>query len=294
MLTTDWKFSDQGCIAAPGGKIWYGIVGEMEPQAKPLLAIHGGPGMSHHYLYPLVDLSDRNPVVFYDQLDAGQSERPNDPANWKIERFLLEIDAIRDSLGLEQISIFGNSWGGTVAAAYAATRPAGLEKLVLSSPLLNTARWISDNTLYREALPLETQKIMLDCESKDETDSKAYEAAVEEFYKRHLCRSDPWPSYLNETFETMNMVCYAGMWGPNEFTCNGILKDYDGTVELALIDARTLVTFGEYDEATPKSCREYATAIPDAVCAEFKGSSHLAFIEDREKYVSTVRRFLSE
>ena len=86
-----------------------------------------------------------------------------------------------------------------MAAAYAATRPAGLEKLVLSSPLLNTARWISDNTLYREALPLETQKIMLDCESKDETDSKAYEAAVEEFYKRHLCRSDPWPSYLNET-----------------------------------------------------------------------------------------------
>ena len=117
MPKTDWNFSKQGYIDVPGGRIWYGVVGGGNAGAPPLLAIHGGPGMSHDYLYPLVDLADERPIVFYDQLDAGLSDRPNDPANWRIERFLSEIDVVREYLDLKTLSIFGNSWGGTLAAA---------------------------------------------------------------------------------------------------------------------------------------------------------------------------------
>ena len=98
MPKTDWNFSKQGYIDVPGGRIWYGVVSGGNAGATPLLAIHGGPGMSHDYLYPLVDLADERPIVFYDQLDAGLSDRPNDPANWRIERFLSEIDVVREYL----------------------------------------------------------------------------------------------------------------------------------------------------------------------------------------------------
>ena len=294
MSRTDWNFSKQGYIDVPGGRIWYGVVSGGNAFATPLLVIHGGPGMSHDYLYPLVDLADERPIVFYDQLDAGLSDRPNDPSNWRIERFLSEIDVVRENLDLKTLSIFGNSWGGTLAAAYTSSHPIGVEKLVLSSPLLNTERWVADNAIYRKSLPDEIQKVMLDCEIAGRTNSKAYQEAVDVFYKNHLCRSDPWPGYVTDTFETLNDRCYAGMWGPNEFTCTGVLRGYDGTADLSSIEVPTLMTFGEHDEATPASCREYALAIPSVSCAEFAGASHLAFVEDRDNYISVVRSFLSD
>ena len=110
-MKTDWNFSDQGTVDTDGGKIWYGLTGNSESSATALIAIHGGPGMTHDYLYPLTDLADERQVIFYDQLDAGLSERPNDPGNWSLARFLNEIDDLRDALNLPNVAIFGNSWG---------------------------------------------------------------------------------------------------------------------------------------------------------------------------------------
>lgn len=294
MTETTWPLSEQGYANVPGGRVWYGLVGDRNAGETPLLTVHGGPGMSHDYLFPLTDLADDRLVIFFDQLDAGKSDRPNDPANWNVPRFLDEIDALRDALDLPVVSIFGNSWGGTVAAAYAASRPTGTERLILSSPLIDTRRWTADNGVYRAELPDDVQATMDHCEASGKTGLKAYEDAVGVFYSRHFCRVDPWPRYVVETFEVLNEDCYAGMWGPNEFTCNGVLRDYDGSGDLASIGAPTLMTCGEFDEATPASCRAFADMIPNAELVEFKNASHLAFVEDRENYIATVRRFLSE
>jgi len=294
MSKTIWPLSDQGYADVPGGRVWYGVVGDLKKaRATPLLVVHGGPGMSHDYLYPLTDIVADRPVIFYDQLDAGLSDRPNDPVNWTVPRFVAEIDTLRDALDLPVLSIFGNSWGGTVAAAYAAACPAGLDRLILSSPLIDTKRWGTDNSAYRAALPDEVVAIMDRCEASGETGSKAYEDAVDVFNRRHLCRVDPWPGYVMETFEVLNGDCYAGMWGPNEFTCTGVLGDYDASGDLASISVPTLITCGEFDEATPTSCRAFSEMIPDAKFVAFKGASHLAFVEDRENYSATARRFLS-
>lgn len=294
MSKTIWRFSDQGYIDVPGGRIWYGIVGDPNAGGTPLLTVHGGPGMSHDYLYPLTDIADDRQVVFFDQLDAGMSDRPNDATNWNVPRFVDEIDALRDALNLSVVSLFGNSWGGTVAAAYAASQPAGLERVILSSPLINTKRWVADNESYRANLPQDVQDTMNRCEANDETGSKVYEDAVDVFYRRHFCRLVPWPDYVMETFDVLNEVCYAAMWGPNEFTCNGVLGDYDSSGDLAYVNVPTLITCGEFDEAMPASCREFASMIPNAEFIEFKNASHLAFVEDRENYIAKARQFLSK
>ncbi|MEM6665669.1 MAG: proline iminopeptidase-family hydrolase [Pseudomonadota bacterium] len=289
-------FAREGRLAVEGGEIWYGIVGDLASDRPPLLVIHGGPGMSHDYLFNLSDLADEGiedrAVIFYDQLDAGRSDRPNDPANWRIPRFLDEIDAIRRALALEQCAIFGNSWGGTLAAAYGARQPAGLVKLVLSSPLINTATWIADNAAYRAALPSDIRTVMDACEAEGRTDDPAYLDAVDVFYRRHLCRADPWPEPVVRTFDVMNPYCYAAMWGPNEFTCTGVLKGYDGTDGLARISAPTLFTCGRFDEATPESTERFSRRVPDGRFQVFEQSSHLAFVEERAAYVGALRDFL--
>lgn len=292
MTPTEWSFSREGKISVTGGDVWYGVAGDLGSGATPLITIHGGPGMSHDYLYPLTDLADQRAVIFYDQLDAGKSDRPNDPAHWAIPRFLDEIDRVRTALNLERVSVFGNSWGGTLAAAYGARRPAGLEKLVLSSPLLHTTTWIDDNSAYRDELPEDIRRVMDACEASGNTDDQTYLDAVDVFYQRHLCRTDPWPDYVLTTFETLNETCYAGMWGPNEFTCNGVLQGYDGTCELAQIAVPTLMTCGEFDEATPQSCRKFSSLIPMCRFEAIEDASHMAFVEKRDVYVDLVRRFL--
>jgi proline iminopeptidase len=291
-MKTQWNFSEQGTIESHGGKIWYGISGSKESSETPLIVIHGGPGMSHSYLYPLTDLADKRQVIFYDQLDAGLSERPNNPVNWRISRFLLEVDDLRESLNLDRVAIFGNSWGGTIAASYAAKNPAGLERLVLSSPLLNTDLWLSDNKTHRENLPPEVLSVMRQCEKEGQESSQEYRDSVEVFYARHFCRSDPWPDYVMDSMNALNETCYAGMWGPNEFTCNGLLRNYDGLAELGIIQTPTLVTCGEFDEATPASCKTFVSLIPEAQYAEFDNASHLTFVDSRKNYIETLRKFL--
>lgn len=292
MSETLRDYDTEGRADVPGGAIWYGICGDLRQGLPPLLVIHGGPGMSHDYLRPLGDLADARAVIFYDQLDAGRSDRPDAPANWQVPRFLDEIEALTAHLQLDRYVAFGNSWGGTLAAAHAARRPKGLAAVALSSPLLHTDTWIADNTAYRAALPADVLSVMDAHEASGETDAPAYLEAVDVFYRRHLCRTDPWPACVERTFELLNAECYAAMWGPNEFTCTGVLKGYDGTAALGTIDVPALVTCGRYDEATPASTRRFAGMIPGAQFLEFTASSHMAFVEEREAYIAALRAWL--
>ena len=285
-------FQSEGYAQVIGGKIWYGVSGNIRSNGIPLLVVHGGPGMSHDYLTPLAKLAKNRAVIFYDQLDAGKSDRPNEPKNWNITRFLDEISTLISLLSIKKFNLFGNSWGGTLSAAYAATKPANLNRLILSSPLICTSTWIKDSHLLRASLPSETLSVMETCESSGTTDSQKYLDAVDIFYKMHLCRVDPWPEQVLNTMNLVNSVCYEGMWGPNEFTCNGILKNYDGSKDLYKIDVPTLVTCGDFDEATPKSTKKFSNMIPNSNFKNFKASSHMAFIEEESEYLNLLESFL--
>ncbi|MFP6743472.1 MAG: proline iminopeptidase-family hydrolase [Alphaproteobacteria bacterium] len=290
---TEPQAEKTGTIDVEGGKVWYRENGGRHHGAVPVLCIHGGPGLSHEYMLPLADLADERRVIFYDQLDAGKADRPGDPANWRVERFVAEVDAVRRALDLEQVIIVGNSWGGTIAAEYAIGRPAGLAGLVLSSPLINAHRWIADNTAYRHQLPADVQAALDEHEAAGTTDSAAYQAAVDVFSGRHGCRMDPLPDYVLRAFDALNAECYGTMWGPSEFTATGILADYDCSKRLHRIEAPTLFTCGEFDEAAPHSCHEYAALVPGAAVTVIDDASHMAFAEKRDEYMALMRGFIA-
>jgi proline iminopeptidase len=285
---------EAGLCPAPGGKVWYRINGKghLTRGKTPLLCIHGGPGESHHYLLSLAVLAEHRPIIFYDQLDSGCSERPNDPSNWTVARFVDEVEAVRAHLGLEELHVLGSSWGGTVAAAYAARRPVGLKGLVLAGPLINTQRWIADCGAYRRRLPEGVQDTLDRHEAAGTVESEAYRAAIMVFYKRHFCRCEPWPWELERSFETVNRDLSIAMWGSAQLAATGVLKDYAGEEELSRIEAPTLFTCGEFDEATPTSCRYFAGLIPGARVEVLAGCSHMAHLENPDDYLALVRAFL--
>ena len=181
---------------------WYKIFGDLDSPKTPLIVIHGGPGACHEYLLPLADLTSSSiPIIFYDQIGNGRSthlpEKVGDEAFWSVDLFREEMDNLIAYLGLRErpIDVYGHSWGGMLAAVWAATpsSSANLRRLIISNSLASMDTWRIGITKLRNQLPADVQEVLDRAEEKKEFETPEYEAAVEVFYKRHLSLSRPWP-----------------------------------------------------------------------------------------------------
>lgn len=278
---------------ANGYRIWTRTVGS--GPGLPLLLLHGGPGAGHDYLEPLEGLGSARSVVFYDQLGCGKSDKPDRPALWTIERFADEVDEVRAALGLGRCHILGQSWGGWLAIEYALRQPAGVASLVLASTSASVPQFRDECTRLIGEMPEPHRTALTHHGRRAEFEHPDYQAATDEFYKRHVCRLADWPACLMRTVENLhgNQV-YETVNGPNEFTVIGNLRYWDRITDLPQLSLPVLITCGRYDELGPACAATLQDAIPDARTVIFEHSAHCAHIEEPERYLAAVERFLEE
>jgi len=282
----------EGFVDVSGGRIWYRIVGG--GPGTPLLLLHGGPGVPSVYLKPLEALANERPVVFYDQLGSGQSNRPKDNSLWTVQRFVEEVGQVRRALGLNQIHLYGHSWGSMLAASYMLTRPSGVRSLTLASAPMSIPRYARDARDLLTTLP-EASRTAIETHERDGSfDSPEYQAAMMDFYKRYLARRQPWSAEIEKAFAELNPDVYVYMQGPSEFTITGTIKDYDVTGRLKEITVPTLFTAGEYDEVRPEAVRFYQSLVPGSRLAVVENAAHLTMQDEPERYLQVLREFLHE
>lgn len=282
----------EGFLTVPGGKAWYRIVGNDRP-GIPLVTLHGGPGAPHDYLEPLEGLADERPVIFYDQLGCGNSERPDDLALWNNGRFIDELLKVQEGLGLTKIHLMGQSWGTLLAGEYMLReKPQHVCSLILSGPFFSASRWLVDQQNYLAGLPEEIQTVVRQAEAMKEFDSPAYQEAMRVFYSKHVCRLNPWPEAMNRTIEKMGVPVYQSMCGPSEFTMTGSLKNTELVNRLKEIKVPVLFTCGRYDEATPETTAIYQQALPGSEMVVIEDASHEHHLEKPQEYLKLVRNFL--
>jgi proline-specific peptidase len=271
------------------------VAHRLEPggPGTPLLVLHGGPGWPSMPLDPAVALvlADR-PVVSYDQLGSGRSDRPSDLGLWTVERFVEELATVREALGLDEVHLLGHSWGSMLAVSALLTRPTGVRSVVLSSPCLDARAWAADQRRWLRDMPAEDRAVIEQCEAAGTTSSERYTTAMTRFYERHVCRLDPWPPEVQEMFAQVNAEVYGHMWGASEFTVTGTLREFDVTADLPSLRLPVLFTCGEFDEARPETVRRHAALVPGARVVEVPGASHLPLLERPEAYWRAVRDFL--
>ena len=286
----------EGFITFRGYRVWYRSVGKTEdPGRMPLLCLHGGPGANHDYLEPLEAMAGTGRrVIFYDQVGGGNSDHPSDPAMWTVALFLEELGVVRRELGLERVHILGQSWGGMLGMEYALTRPQGLESLALANAPASIPQWVVETNRLRAALPSDVQETLLRHERDGTTDNPAYEEAMLVFYRRHVCRLDPWPDCVNRTFvkAAENPEVYRVMFGPSEFHVVGTLKEWDIVDRLSEIRVPTLIMGGRHDEATPAITETVHRGIRGSEWVIFDKSSHMPHLEETERYMEVLTDFL--
>ena len=193
-----------------------------------------------------------------------------------MDTFLEQLRSVREGFGLERLHLFGSSWGGMLALEYAFTRPAGLVSLVLNSTPTSAPRWADETRRLRAALP-------------PGLDGKA---AEQEFKRRHICRVEPEPEALAEARAKFGTQVYETMWGPNEFTVTGTLKDWDVTGRLGEIRLPTLITSGRHDECTPALVDPLHRGIAGSAWELFEDCSHMSYLENPERYLEVAGSFL--
>jgi proline-specific peptidase len=279
----------EGQVPFRGYRTWYRDSGP--EQSIPLVCLHGGPGSTHWYFEPLQELArEGRRVVVYDQLGCGNSDRPDDDDLWTVETFAEELDTLRDALGLERIHLLGTSWGSMLAQEYVLRGARGLVSLTLNSPPTASSTWAAEAARLKDELP-EQHRRAFD-ELADDPEHPDYVAAEEEFWRRHICLLDPAPEFVRRGREERGKDVYRVLWGRSEWNPDGRLRDWDVRDRLSEIDVPTLITSGRYDECTPKLAEEAQRLIPGSERVLFEESSHMAFVEEPERFRAVLADFL--
>ena len=285
----------EGTVPFKGYETWYMRVGESEPGKLPLLTLHGGPGAKHNYLRSFDELATKygREVIYYDQLGCGHSPTPYLPDLWDTALWEEEVDVMRDALGLDEMHLLGQSWGGMLALQYAINcQPEGVHSMVVASSPASIPLWEDEANRLMEWLPEGMADVLTEAIKTGEYDTPEYEAASKEYYLRHVCNlADP-PAYVSESLGDMGDV-YHVMQGNDEFMVTGKLKGWDVTADLGKIKVPTLLTSGVMDEATPWIVKPILDAIPGARWELLMGT-HLVHVEQKEEYNRLVESFFEE
>ena len=115
------------------------------------------------------------------------------------------------------------------------------------------------------------------------------------FYRKHVCRMDPWPGSFVRTMEGLaaNPEVYNFMNGPREFHVIGTIKDWDVTTDLGRIQAPTLLFCGEHDQVTPATVELAHRGIDYSKFVVMEGCSHMSQEERAQETLAMLRDWLS-
>ena len=282
----------EGFVKVKGGKVWYRINGERNN--TPILILHGGPGSSSYGQEPLKELSDQWPVVFYDQLGSGRSDRITDTTFMRVARYVEEVEQVRKELNFEKVYLYGQSWGTALSLEYYLRFPEHVKGIIFSSPYFSTKLWMKDAKRLVKTLPDSIQTIIKTNEKNKTFENQEYKDAVSLFYSKFLRRKERSQAKKDTSAMYFGSNVYEFMWGPSEFTATGSLLDYDRINDLSEIKVPVLFITGEYDEATPATVKLYQRQVSDARFQEISNSGHATLNDNPEEALKAVENFLKE
>jgi len=278
----------KGVVHTEQVDLGYETFGELG-SSVPVIAVNGGPGLSHAYMVQndLWERVARNRlVVLYDQRGTGASKHMQPDAPQSMDAQVADLEAIRQKLGLSRIALVGDSYGGLLSMAYAASHPEHMAKLVLSdSP---GPSWKSIVHLLPNVFPdIEEQNAQEEQKLGKDTDAAA-RAGLRNHFRMIFYSPEKRDAYMS----------HMGDLGFEPSVANAVVKataDLDLTGKVTEFHFPTLVINGRYDmNVAPATAWSLAHSIPGAKVVFFEKSGHLPAYEEPEKYIEVLEKFLNE
>ncbi|MFF0200398.1 alpha/beta fold hydrolase [Streptomyces sp. NPDC005017] len=256
---------------------------------EPVVVLPGGPMRASAYLGDLGGLAARRPLARLDLRGTGGSDVPADPATYRCDRMVDDVEALRVHLGLERMDLLAHSAGGSLAMLYAARYPARVRRLAL----ITATPW----ALGMPATPAHRL-------------AAARRRAHEPWFADAFPALEKWLS--GGDFDDALLPFFYGRWDAgaaahaageveqtNEEACDryGSAGAYDPPATLAALAALTapvLVYAGGADGGPrPELAGRAAEAFPHAELVVQPGAGHYPWLDDPEWFADRVAGFLA-
>lgn len=287
-------------ISTPVGtfNVWTKRFGN-NPKIKILL-LHGGPSMTHEYMECFETFFQREGFEFYeyDQLGSYYSDRPKDSSLWTTERFVEEVEQVRQAIGADSTNFYllGNSWGGLLAMEYTLKYQQNMKGLLVSNMMASVPEYgkYAEDVLAKQMNPEVLAEIRA-LESNNDYDNPRYmELLLPNFYNEHFCRLKTWPDGLSRSMKHLDGEIYTLMQGPSEFGVSGRLAHWDIKNRLHEIKVPSLMIGAKNDTMDPKAMEAQSKMVQRGSFLYCPNGSHLAMWDDQQVFMTGVVDFINK
>ena len=266
---------------------------------RPLLILHGGPGGNHQYLLrPLLRLAERRRLVFIDQRGCGRSGSPRGDSQYSFNRLVEDLELVRTGLGLGRIEVFGHSFGGLLAQAYARAYPQSVDKLVLVATASSVDRieWDLERCLKAAPSALQTEIAELEKQGiygSDGAQLPRYRQCADEVLApfMYAMKAPTWDTPPTQFgWEAMRHI-----WGDqSDFRCTGTARAIDLSSGMQRWPGRALILYGDRDIVSDVTANHTHLLIKRSVLTRIKNAGHEVFVDQPVDFLEAVESFLPQ
>lgn len=277
---------------------------EQEGTGEPLVLLAGGPAASHLIFQPYFSrLARHYRVIYFDYFGRGKSERPADYKDVTFAGDVEDLEALRIALGFNKINIYGFSYGGMVAQAYALKYGENVKHLALANTLHSPEMWQKNHENINREISNQYPEVW----------DRIMELRVQGFHSNDIEMRQQFNSVstnlLLRFYNPENAAeLLDGKWAPNldlyfEFTGNDI-DFFLGNEVSTLPDFRprlkelkmpVLIMAGRYDRALyPRYQMDFKRYCPQAAFMIFEKSGSFIHIEEQERLFEIMTHFLEK
>ncbi|WP_308365181.1 MULTISPECIES: alpha/beta fold hydrolase [unclassified Streptomyces] len=272
-----------------GLRLAYHVIGS----GRPLIVLPTGPGLTPDYLGDLGGLPARTSrsLVFLQLRGSGVSEVPDDPATYRCDRMVEDVEALRHHLMLERMDLIAHSQAGDLGLMYAARYPERLTSLVLVTPVMTAIGVEPSPDEMRESMKLRENEpwyeaaadaVMLALDGDESLELRA--SYVPFFYAR-------WDEAAREHAALNSDRASRVEAG---FIVDGMFTPEETRRALHEMAAPVLIFVGEMDLApTVEQAGRAMKLFPDAHLVVQPDTAHMPWVDDPVWFCNELTRFLN-
>ncbi|HEX6328730.1 MAG TPA: alpha/beta hydrolase [Jiangellaceae bacterium] len=270
-----------------GTQLAYRVLGE----GTPVVCLAGGPMRDSVYLGELGGLPDRVQLIILDYRGTGRSRPPTDPATYRCDHLVADVETLREHLGLEEVNLLAHSAGADLAVLYAVRYPHRISRLVLITPSTQSVGIEVTSDMRREVVQARSDEPWFDAASA------AFEAI-----QHGRATNDDFAAIAPLTYGRWDAAAQAhraqadqqrNAEGAARFAADGAFDPPGTRTALGSFTAPTLLLSGDLDVSAPQRVvAEFAGLFPNATLVTQPGGGHYPWLDDPAWFTTTVATFL--
>ncbi len=278
-------------------RLYYRLIGRGR---DTIVALHGGPGGTISEFDPaLIPLARHHALLLYDQRGNGRSSFVADSTHLRNADHLADLEAIRQHFGIARMTLLGHSWGGGLAALYAAAHPQSVAKLILVDAVpprfhpfamdANHARLAGFDSATRARIDILMHAALSDTAHDKPLLCRAFYALYlrNYFFDTTAMRR----TITTECADTADNIARGARVGRN---ASGAWGEWVWDTLVHRVNVPVLVVHGRNDFMPLTGSEAWAAAFPRARLLVIDRASHYSFVDRPDVFFPAVERFLSE